>query len=94
MIDSNRKFNPLKIEKEELNKDLKCAEIAGKTSMKRKIIIGAVELTIQSLEEKFGGVVLKKVKRLLVASSISMMEKSKKMKKKKMKRKKSFKTKI
>jgi len=38
-----------------LIKVLKCVEIVGKTLMKKKITIGAVEVTILSLEEKFGG---------------------------------------
>jgi hypothetical protein len=57
MIDLNRKFRFLKTEKEGLSKVLKCAEIAGRILMKRKTLIGIVELTILSLEEKFGGAV-------------------------------------
>jgi hypothetical protein len=48
---------------------LKCAEIAGKSSMKIRILIGAAESIKVTMVEKCGGAVEKEVKINLVANS-------------------------
>ena len=56
-LEWDKEFRSWNLKKEELTKVLRYAEIVGKITTKKKIIIGVAEHIIQNTEERCGGVV-------------------------------------